>query len=71
MIGKKAKKGVFLTTSSFSTEAIEYANFTGNIVLVEGETLAKLMIEYDVGVSKIKSYDVKKIDTDYFEDSII
>jgi restriction system protein len=35
--------------------------------LVDGETLAKLMIEYDVGVSKVKSYDVKKIDSDYFE----
>lgn len=71
LIGKKAKKGVFITTSNFSKEAIEYADLTGNIVLIDGEMLARLMIEYDVGVSKVKSYDVKKIDTDYFEDAII
>lgn len=71
LIGKKAKKGVFITTSNFSREATEYADFTGNIVLIDGELLAKLMIEYDVGVSKVKSYDVKKIDTDYFDDEVI
>lgn len=71
LIGKKAKKGVFITTSSFSKEAIDYANLTDNIVLIEGDTLARLMIEYDVGVSKVKSYEVKKIDTDYFEDGVI
>jgi restriction system protein len=71
LIGKKAKKGVFITTSTFSREATEYADFTGNIVLIDGELLAKLMIEYDVGVSKVKSYDVKKIDTDYFDDGVI
>ncbi|MGB9941036.1 restriction endonuclease [Methanosarcina sp.] len=71
LIGKKAKKGVFITTSSFSREAIDYAELTGNIVLIDGEMLARLMIEYDVGVSKVKSYDVKKIDTDYFDDGLI
>jgi restriction system protein len=71
LIGKKAKKGVFITTSGFSKEAIEYADFTGNIVLVDGEMLARLMIEYGVGVSKVKSYDVKKMDTDYFEEEVI
>lgn len=71
LIGKKAKKGVFITTSSFSREAIDYAELTGNIVLIDGEMLAKLMIEYDVGVSKVKSYDVKKIDTDYFDDGLM
>jgi len=70
LIGKKAKKGVFITTSTFSREAIEYADFTGNIVLIDGETLARLMIEYNVGVSKVQSYDVKKIDTDYFDDGL-
>ncbi|AAM07880.1 TPA: restriction endonuclease [Methanosarcina acetivorans] len=71
LIGRKAKKGVFITTSNFSKEAIEYADFTGNIVLIDGEMLARLMIEYDVGVSKVKSYEVKKTDTDYFEDGVI
>ena len=71
LIGKKAKKGVFITTSSFSKEAIEYADLTENIVLIDGEMLARLMIEYDVGVSKVKFYDIKKMDTDYFEDGVI
>lgn len=71
LIGKKAKKGVFITTSNFSREAIEYADLTGNIVLIDGEMLARLMIEYNVGVSKVKSYEVKKMDTDYFEDGAI
>lgn len=71
LIGKKAKKGVFITTSTFSREAIDYAELTGNIVLIDGEMLSRLMIEYDVGVSKVKSYDVKKMDMDYFEDGAI
>lgn len=71
LIGKKAKKGVFITTSTFSKESIDYAELTGNIVLIDGEMLSRLMIEYDVGVSKVKSYDVKKIDTDYFDDGLI
>lgn len=71
LIGKKAKKGVFITTSGFSKEAVEYADLTGNIVLVDGEMLVRLMIEYGVGVSKVKFYDVKKMDTDYFEEEIV
>ena len=71
LIGRKAKKGVFITTSGFSKEAIDYADFTGNIVLIDGDTLARLMIEYDVGVSKVKAYEVKRIDTDYFEEGVI
>jgi restriction system protein len=70
LIGKKAKKGVFITTSGFSKEATDYANQTGYIVLIDGDTLARLMIEYDVGVSKVKSYEVKRIDTDYFDDGV-
>lgn len=71
LIGRKAKKGVFITTSNFSREAIEYADLTGNIVLIDGEMLSRLMIEYNVGVSKVKSYEIKKMDTDYFEDGTI
>ncbi|WP_242492620.1 restriction endonuclease [Methanolobus psychrotolerans] len=69
LIGKQPKKGVFITTANFSKEAEEYAKDTGNIVLIDGPDLAKLMIEYDVGVSTVKTYDVKKIDQDYFEDA--
>jgi restriction system protein len=65
--GQKAKKGVFITTSNFSTGAIEYASIIDSkVVLIDGDRLAQLMIDYDIGVSKIKSYAIKKIDTDYF-----
>lgn len=65
--GQQAKKGIFITTSSFSKGAREYANIIDSkVVLIDGEILAQLMIDYDIGVSKIKSYDLKKIDTDYF-----
>ena len=67
--GQRAKKGVFITTSGFSKEAIEYISMIDNkIVLMGGEELTSLMIDYEVGVSKITSYDVKRIDLDYFEE---
>ncbi|HBG47299.1 MAG TPA: restriction endonuclease [Deltaproteobacteria bacterium] len=67
--GFRAKKGVFITTSNFSKEAEDYASRIENkIVLIDGETLAQHMIDYDVGVSRIASYEVKKIDSDYFSE---
>jgi restriction system protein len=68
---KKSRKGVFITTSNFSKEAIEYVYRTGDIILINGERLAELMIQFNVGVSEVKSYTIKRIDTDYFEDEII
>lgn len=66
---QKANKGVFITTSSFSKEAKELPNKASKkIVLIDGEQLAKYMIEYNVGVSVKKAYIIKKIDTDYFID---
>ena len=65
--GQRAKKGIFITTSTFSKNAIEYTSvIDSKIVLIDGEQLAKLMIENGVGVSKIASYEIKKIDLDYF-----
>ena len=65
--GQQAKKGVFITTSNFSHGAKEYASIIDSkVVLIDGERLAQLMIDYNIGVSKIKSYDIKKVDTDYF-----
>lgn len=64
----KGSKGVFITTSSFSKEAREYQ--PGNnikIVLIDGHRLCRLMIEYDLGVSPIKTYLLKRLDTDFFE----
>ena len=68
LIGKQAKKGVFISTSNFSKEAEDYARQTGNIVLIDGTDLAEYMIEYNVGVSTFKTYDIKKLDLDYFDD---
>ena len=67
--GQRAKKGIFITTSSFSKEAQQYASKIENkIVLINGEMLTQLMIEHNVGVSKTTSYEVKKIDIDYFNE---
>jgi len=67
--GKRAKKGIFITTSNFSKEALEYAsNLDISVVLIDGITLTNLMIENDLGVSVKDTYKIKKIDTDYFEE---
>jgi restriction system protein len=69
LAGQKANKGVFITTSSFTREALDYVKtIPHKVILIDGETLAHLMIENDVGVFKITSYDIKKIDSDYFEE---
>ncbi|PSF38129.1 restriction endonuclease [Aphanothece hegewaldii CCALA 016] len=67
LLGQKAKKGIFITTFQFSKDAIDYAkNLESKIILIDGQALTELMIDYNVGVSPIKSYEVKKIDIDYF-----
>jgi restriction system protein len=67
--GQRARKGVFITTSKFTNEAIEYASMIENkIILIDGETLSSLMIDYDIGVSTINAYLIKRIDSDYFVD---
>lgn len=67
LAGNRARKGVFITTSSFTKEAHEYSkSLDAKIVLVDGKQLAKLMIDYNVGVSKQEEYVIKKIDADYF-----
>lgn len=67
--GLRARKGVFITTSTFSAEAIDYVSKIENkIVLIDGTQLAQLMIDYDVGVSKVEVYEIKKIDEDFFTD---
>jgi len=65
--GKRAKKGVFLTTSDFSKEAREYAgNIESKIVLIDGESLAKYMIEFNLAVTSVANYEVKRLDMDFF-----
>lgn len=62
-----ANKGVVIATSNFTAEAREYIkHIPHRIILIDGELLSQLLIDYDIGVSKIVSYDVKKIDSDYF-----
>jgi restriction system protein len=65
--GKRAKKGVFLTTSSFSPDALDYAaTIDPKVVLIDGARLAQLMIDFNVGVSLSQMYEIKRIDSDYF-----
>jgi len=64
---KRANKGVFITTSNFAKSAKEYVEKIGKqVVLIDGEELAELMIDYDIGVSRIAAYEIKRLDSDYF-----
>lgn len=68
LLSKKARKGVFITTSYFPKSAYEYVqSIDPTIILIDGEQLTKMMIEYDVAVSKSKVYEIKRIDNDYFD----
>ncbi len=65
--GKRATKGVFITTSDFSTGAKEFVtNIASKIILIDGNHLANLMIDYGVGVSTQATYELKKLDSDFF-----
>lgn len=65
--GRRARKGVFITTSGFSKPARDYVrDIQDKVILIDGPELADLLIEHGVGVSTIASYDIKRIDTDYF-----
>lgn len=65
--GRRARKGVFITTSTFSGEAVEYAaNIDSKIILIDGAKLADLMIDFNVGVTAFATYELKRIDADYF-----
>jgi restriction system protein len=65
--GKRAHKGVFLTTGSFSTDARDYVSrIDPKVVLIDGKQLSELMIDFEVGTATAATYYVKKIDSDYF-----
>lgn len=67
--GHRARKGVFITTSTFSKDAIAYVEkIDSKIVLIDGPTLARHMVDNDVGVSLVTDYQVKRVDSDYFSD---
>ena len=69
LAGQGAKKGIFITTSNFTKEAELYTpkNET-KIVLIDGEKLSQYMIDYNLGVSIQNNYEIKKVDSDYFEE---
>ena len=65
--GHRARKGVFITTSSFTKDAEEYVGrIDSKIILIDGPTLAHHMVDFKVGVSAVRSYDLLKVDSDYF-----
>jgi restriction system protein len=67
--GRRARKGVFITTSTFAQSAREYVKTIDNrVVLIDGETLAGMLFDHGIGVSNGKSYTLKRIDSDYFEE---
>ena len=67
--GQRARKGIFLTTSTFSKDAYDFASrIDSKIVLMDGETISQLMIDYGVGVTTIATYELKRIDSDYFSE---
>ena len=69
LAGRQASRGVFITTSRFSADAREYVKpLNVRVILIDGEHLAQLMIEHGVGVSVWKSYELKRIDSDFFTD---
>jgi restriction system protein len=67
LAGQQASKGIFITTSAFTKEAEDYARkIPQKVILVNGAQLARLMIEHNVGVSTVATYELKKVDSDYF-----
>lgn len=67
--GQRAKKGIFITTSTFTREAEEYAQrIESRIILIDGRRLARLMFDFDIGATPRSTYTVKQLDSDYFEE---
>jgi len=65
--GKRARKGVFMTTSNYSVEARDYvSHIDPKVVLIDGSELAELMIDYGLGVTSTATYELKRVDSDYF-----
>jgi restriction system protein len=69
LAGRGATKGIFITTSDFTRAARAYDASGFKIVLIDGHQLAQLMIDHDVGVSVEKTYEIKRVDSDYFAEN--
>ena len=64
----RARKGVFITTSGFTADAVDYVQrIEKKIVLIDGTRLADLMIEYNIGVAVSQTFMIKRLDSDYFD----
>jgi restriction system protein len=71
LAGHRARKGVFITTSSFTRDALEFVSkIDAKIVLIDGKGLTSLMIDFGVGVTPVSSYEIKKVDSDYFAEDV-
>ena len=70
LAGQGAQKGIFITTSTYTKEAISFVekNLNYKLVLIDGSRLAELMIEYELGVSTQYTYRIKQLDSDYFSE---
>lgn len=69
--GQRAKKGIFMTTSDFTKDANDYAAMIDSrIVLINGVRLCNLMIDHGIGVTRAASNEVKRLDSDYFEETV-
>lgn len=67
LAGQKARKGVFITTSSYTTQAVEFARSVEGMVLIDGARLAELMIDHEVGITA-RVVRIPKVDSDYFDE---
>lgn len=68
--GQRARKGVFITTSSFTCDAREYVDkIESRIVLIDGDRLCDLMIDFNIGVSSAERFEIKRIDLDFFAET--
>lgn len=69
LAGQHATKGIFITTSEFAATAVTFAkSVSQRVILIDGQRLAELMIEHNIGVSRAFSYEIKRVDSDYFEE---
>jgi restriction system protein len=68
--GQNARKGIFITTSGFSSGAVQYAEgLSAKVILVDGEMLVNLMIDHGVGATLEEAYQIKRVDSDYFNEA--
>lgn len=70
LAGKRAKRGVFITSSKFSSDAISFADTVSeySVILVDGETLADLLYQFELGATTVKTYSLKRLDNDFFDE---